>query len=100
MERFALIAIVGRGNTRPDRITVSMMIPKGLVSAVLASMPEQVNIAAGHIIIPQATLIKDITYSVIFCSICICSVLVLVSSRWLIKEKNELTWGEEDCYEG
>lgn len=98
--RFALIAIVGRGNTRPDRITVSMMIPKGLVSAVLASMPEQVNIAAGHIIIPQATLIKDITYSVIFCSICICSVLVLVSSRWLIKEKNELTWGEEDCYEG
>ncbi len=98
--RFALIAIVGRGNTRPDRITVSMMIPKGLVSAVLASMPEQVNIAAGHIIIPQATLIKDITYSVIFCSICICSVLVLVSSRWLIKEKNELTWGEEECYEG
>lgn len=83
--RFLLIAIVGRKNTADDRLTVSMMIPKGLVSAVLASMPEQVNIEAGEAIIPGASTIKHVTYAVIFCSICICSILVLVTSKRLIK---------------
>ena len=89
--RFALIALVGRQNTREDRLTVSMMIPKGLVSAVLASMPEQVNMAAGRVIIPGATLIKHITYAVIFCSIIYCSLLVLLTSRRLVKSQQELT---------
>ena len=89
--RFILIAIVGRKNTPDDRLTVSMMIPKGLVSAVLASMPEVVNMQAGETIIPGATTIKHVTYAVIFCSICICSILVLVTSRRLIKNENDLT---------
>ena len=89
--RFVLIALVGRQNTREDRLTVSMMIPKGLVSAVLASMPEQVNMAAGRVIIPGATLIKHITYAVIFCSIIYCSMLVLLTSRKLVKSQQELT---------
>ena len=89
--RFVLIALVGRQNTREDRLTVSMMIPKGLVSAVLASMPEQVNMAAGRVIIPGATLIKHITYAVIFCSIIYCSLLVLLTSRKLVKSQQELT---------
>lgn len=88
--RFILIAIVGRKNTPEDRLTVSMMIPKGLVSAVLASMPEQANIAAGYTIIPGAEIIKHITYSVIFCSIIICSLLVLLTSRRLVKAQTEL----------
>ena len=88
--RFILIAVVGRKNTPEDRITVSMMIPKGLVSAVLASMPEQANIAAGYTIIPGAEIIKHITYSVIFCSIIICSLLVLLTSRRLVKAQTEL----------
>lgn len=89
--RFALIAIVGRKNTPEDRLTVSMMIPKGLVSAVLASMPEQVNIAAGYTIIPAADTMKYITYSVIFCSIIICSLLVLLTSKRLVKASDEVT---------
>ena len=88
--RFVLIAIVGQNNTAEDRLTVSMMIPKGLVSAVLASMPEQVNLAAGRPLIPGATLIKHVTYAVIFCSIIICSLLVLLTSKRLVKGQEEL----------
>lgn len=98
--RFLLIALVGRRNSKEDRLTVSMMIPKGLVSAVLASIPEQVNVAAGEILIPGATLIKYISYSVIFFSIVICSILVLCTSRMLVKAQEEVSWGEEECYEG
>ena len=92
---FLVFSFLGAGssrqNTREDRLTVSMMIPKGLVSAVLASMPEQVNMAAGRVIIPGATLIKHITYAVIFCSIIYCSLLVLLTSRKLVKSQQELT---------
>ena len=94
--RFALIAIVGRKNTPEDRLTVSMMIPKGLVSAVLASMPEQVNVAAGYDIIPGAEIIKHITYSVIFCSIIICSLLVLLTSKRLVKTSTEVELSEPE----
>ena len=88
--RFVLITIVGQNNTAEDRLTVSMMIPKGLVSAVMASMPEQVNLAAGRVVIPGATLIKHVTYAVIFCSIIFCSILVLITSRRLVKAQSEL----------
>ena len=88
--RFILITIVGRKNTPDDRLAVSIMIPKGLVSAVLASMPEQVNNAAGCTIIPGAETIKHITYSVIFCSIIICSLLVLLTNRRLVKVQTEM----------
>ena len=94
--RFALIAIVGRKNTPEDRLTVSMMIPKGLVSAVLASMPEQANVAAGYDIIPGAEIIKHITYSVIFCSIIICSLLVLLTSKRLVKTSTEVELSEPE----
>ena len=93
--RFVLVTVVGRNNTPEDRLTVSMMIPKGLVSAVLASMPEQVNIAAGRVIVPGASLIKHVTYSVIFFSIIYCSILVLLTSRKLVKAQHELTFDED-----
>ena len=94
--RFVLVAVVGRKNTLEDRLTVSMLIPKGLVSAVLASIPEQVNIAAGRVIVPGATLVKHITYSVIFCSIIICSLLVLLTSKRLVKAQHEVQWEVKD----
>lgn len=87
--RFLLVKFVGRNNTPQDRLTVSMLIPKGLVSAVLASMPEQMNTAAGYELIPGATMVKEITYAIIFFSIVICSVLVLTSSRHLMKKGGE-----------
>ena len=90
--RFAIVGIVGRKNTKADRLTVSMMIPKGLVSAVLASMPEQLNAEMGYPVIECATEIKNITYAVIFCSIIICSLLVLIASKRLVKTDDELDW--------
>jgi len=106
--RFLIIFSVGRRNTLQDRLTVSMMVPKGLVAAVLASIPEQVNLAAGSLVIPGATLIKNVTYSVIFFSIIICSLLVLTTSHYLVRNREELIqdhtlaqpWGEEESYEG
>ena len=80
--RFLLLCVVGRENTKSERLVVSMMIPKGLVAAVLASMPERVNTLAGHTVIPGATTIKYITYSVIFCSIIITSLLVFATRKW------------------
>ena len=91
--RFILVLIVGKNNTPVDRLTVSIMIPKGLVSAVLASVPEQVNNAAGYTVIPGAVTIKYVTYSIIFCSIIICSILVLFTSKQTVKGSEELTEG-------
>lgn len=82
--RFILVAIVGRKNTPTDRQIVSIMIPKGLVSAVLASIPRQLNMAAGHEIIPHAERIECMVYSIIFFSIVICSILVLLSRKRII----------------
>lgn len=84
--RFLLLLLVGRENTRTDRNIVAMMAPKGLTSAVLASMPIQVNIAAGYEVIPEAQMIQSVTYSVIFFSIVITSVLVLFSRKSIIDE--------------
>lgn len=83
--RFVLIAIVGRKNTKQDRLVVSMMIPKGLVAAVLASMPEQVNLSLGYNLIPWASQLKSVAYAVIFFSICICSVLVILNRNKLVR---------------
>lgn len=91
--RFILVLIVGKNNTPVDRLTVFIMIPKGLVSAVLASVPEQVNNAAGYTVIPGAVTIKYVTYSIIFCSIIICSILVLFTSKQTVKGAEELTEG-------
>ena len=93
--RFLLVFIVGHKNTINDRLTVSIMIPKGLVSAVLASVPEQMNISVGYELIPGATMIKYITYSVIFFSIVITSILVLLTSKKLVKNE-PIHWEPEE----
>lgn len=96
--RFILVSIVGHKNTRNDRLTVSIMIPKGLIAAVLASVPEQLNITLGYEAIPGATMMKYITYSVIFFSIVIASILVLLTSKKLVKETVP-EWNEVYDYE-
>jgi NhaP-type Na+/H+ or K+/H+ antiporter len=82
--RFLLIVFVGKENTPAERLSVSILIPKGLIAAVLASIPEQVNLADGQNINPYASFVKHITYAVIFCSIIYCSILVLLTSKKLI----------------
>lgn len=85
--RFILIAIVGHKNTRTDRLTVSIMIPKGLAAAVLAPLPKQINMMLGREVIPYAERIECIVYAVIFFSIIICSLLVLLLRHRLIDEE-------------
>lgn len=84
LARFLLIQLVGRHNTKTDRLIVSIMIPKGLVSAVLASMPRQINSAAGTEIIPHAETIECMVYSIIFFSIVFCTLLVLLCRKRII----------------
>ncbi|MCR4829473.1 MAG: cation:proton antiporter [Bacteroidales bacterium] len=82
--RFVLVTIVGHKNTKTDRLAVSMLIPKGLVSAVLASIPRQVNALTGWEVIPHAERIECLVYSTIFFSIVICSLLVLLTRKKLL----------------
>lgn len=57
-----------------DKSIIALIIPKGLAAAVLASIPEQFNLAGG-------TQIKDITYSVVFFSILLCSLMVILIEK-------------------
>ena len=82
--RLILVQIVGRDNTRIDRWIVSIMMPKGLVSAVLASMLVQVTAKTDSVVIPQAERIVCMIYSIIFFSIVLCSVLTLLSRKRII----------------
>ena len=84
--RFLLLFFVGRENTPNDRNIVSMMAPKGLTSAVLASMPVQVNLAAGYEVIPNAALIQATCYAVIFFSIVLTSLMVIFTRKAYIDE--------------
>ncbi|MDD4136864.1 MAG: cation:proton antiporter [Methanoregula sp.] len=65
---------IPRGIPAPDAAIVSVMDPKGLAAAVLASMPLEAGIAAGQ-------SIQDITYIVIFFSILVCSIMVFLLER-------------------
>ncbi|MDR0972268.1 MAG: cation:proton antiporter [Bacteroidales bacterium] len=54
-----------------DKSIISLMIPKGLAAAVLASIPEQMGIEGG-------SMIKYIVYAVVFFSILVCSVMIYI----------------------
>jgi potassium/hydrogen antiporter len=69
-----------------DAAIVSVMEPKGLAAAVLASLPLEAGIAAGQVI-------QDITYIVIFFSILVCSVMVFLLERTAFaKVYHKLFW--------
>jgi NhaP-type Na+/H+ or K+/H+ antiporter len=58
-----------------DKSIISLMIPKGLVSAILASIPEQMGL-------PQGEMIKYIVYATVFFSILICSIMIFIIERY------------------
>ncbi|MBN1115720.1 MAG: cation:proton antiporter [Bacteroidales bacterium] len=68
-----VIFLTGSGITRPEKTIMSVMTPKGLVPAVLASLPLQRGLAHGEIIL-------DLGYSIVLFSIIICSLLVILLS--------------------
>lgn len=58
-----------------DKSIIALMIPKGLASAVLASIPEQMGL-------PQGELIKYIVFSTVLFSILLCSILIFIIERY------------------
>lgn len=68
------VAYLTGGNiSKPEKTIMSVMTPKGLVPAVLASLPLQRGLAHGEIIL-------DLGYSIVLFSIIICSLLVITLS--------------------
>ncbi len=65
--------LAGKSVSNPERAIMSVMTPKGLVPAVLASLPLQRGYANGEIIL-------DLGYSIVLFSIVICSLLVIILS--------------------
>nr|WP_320160986.1 cation:proton antiporter [uncultured Methanoregula sp.] len=65
---------IPRNIPAPDAAIVSVMEPKGLAAAVLASLPLEAGIAAGQ-------TIQDVTYIIIFFSILVCSIMVFLLER-------------------
>ncbi len=65
--------LTGKGITKPEKTIMSVMTPKGLVPAVLASLPLQRGFANGEVIL-------DLVYSIVLFSIVICSLLVILLS--------------------
>jgi NhaP-type Na+/H+ or K+/H+ antiporter len=65
--------LAGKSVSNPERAIMSVMTPKGLVPAVLASLPLQRGYANGEIIL-------DLGYSIVLFSIVICSLLVIMLS--------------------
>lgn len=63
-----------KGLLARDRTIMSIMTPKGLVPAVLASIPLFMGINTG-------AQIQEIAYSVVFLSIMICSMLVIILEK-------------------
>ncbi|MBN2396305.1 MAG: cation:proton antiporter [Candidatus Atribacteria bacterium] len=68
-----IVLLTGKSISKPERTIMSVMTPKGLVPAVLASLPLQRGLAHGEIIL-------DLAYSIVLFSIVICSLLVIVLS--------------------
>jgi NhaP-type Na+/H+ or K+/H+ antiporter len=68
-----VVLLSGKSITKPERTIMSVMTPKGLVPAVLASLPLQRGLAHGEIIL-------DLGYSIVLFSIVICSLLVIIFS--------------------
>ncbi len=76
---FALRLLVAKFASPPsasvyDKSVISMLAPKGLAAAVLASIPEMVGI-------PEGTMIKNITYSVVLFTILASSVLIICNNK-------------------
>lgn len=73
--RIFIVKVSVRSNIpKSDRIIMSMMVPKGLAAAVLASLPLQAGVPGGE-------LIQNITYSAVLISIVINSILIFANAK-------------------
>jgi NhaP-type Na+/H+ or K+/H+ antiporter len=70
---------VGRSVSTKEASLMSVMIPKGLAAAVLASIPAQAGIIGGE-------LIRDVTYMVILISIVATSVMIPLLERTRVSD--------------
>ena len=70
---------VGRSFSTKEASLMSVMIPKGLAAAVLASIPAQEGISGGE-------LIRDVTYMVILSSIVATSVIIPLLERTRVSD--------------
>lgn len=70
----AIRLMVDKSTPRSDASLMSVMIPKGLAAAVLASIPLQQGIAGGE-------TIQNVTYAVVLFSIMLTSLLVFLLDR-------------------
>ncbi len=68
-----VLLFIRKGVTKSEKAIISVMTPKGLVPAVLASLPLQRGYANGEIIL-------DLGYSIVLFSILLCSILVIILS--------------------
>jgi NhaP-type Na+/H+ or K+/H+ antiporter len=57
-----------------DKTIISIMTPKGLAAAVLATIPEMAGV-------PEGYLIKNITYAVVLFSIIVTSILIIIDDN-------------------
>ncbi|MBN1951087.1 MAG: cation:proton antiporter [Bacteroidales bacterium] len=71
---------IGKKVSGVEKSVMSVMSPKGLVPAVLASIPLQENLNAGKNLFTDADKILDLGYSIVLFSIVISSVLVIILS--------------------
>ena len=72
-----------------DKTIISMMIPKGLAAAVLATLPEQAGVPGGE-------AIKYITYSVVLISILITSILILLNNKKGVQKMYGYFWNNKN----
>ena len=82
--RFITMAILGKKDySVRDRRLLRILGPKGLVAAVLASLPLQwaQNIHAAPEMIEACQTIQDVAYAVVLISIILCSILVIVTEN-------------------
>lgn len=71
---FTIRILVGKKSEVKDLAVMSIMTPKGLVPAVLASLPLQFGIIGGE-------RIQDLGFAIVLFSILICSILVIIISK-------------------
>ncbi|MDR0762874.1 MAG: cation:proton antiporter [Bacteroidales bacterium] len=88
--RFLLIPFVIPKVGLPEKTAISQMFPKGIVAAVLGSMPIAMGIEGGE-------MIRDISYSVILFSTLLVSILVWLSEKSdFVKQFYRKIYGRND----
>ncbi len=95
--RFPTIQAFVRKDCSPtDKLTMSVLMPKGLVSVVLASIPLQEGLPCGQ-------QIAEFGYAVVLASIIFCSLLIIIIGKKPTNEKsqdNPTDYGTDGTEEG